>query len=355
MFIKTSSTTKNGKKYPYYQVVHSYRADGKVKHKVIANLGRLLEKDIDNLIKGLQRIRKQPLSLQQAQLKHSRTLIFGQIYVLDHLWEQLGISQILSSCSASLTNVQFPIAPYIKLMTFFRLLQPGSELRLASEWFSKIYFPQIRVLEYHKLLRALGYLTRIKEEVERRLFERQKDLFHLEVDVVFYDITSTYFESEGPPIAKKGYSRDKRRDRNQVLIALAVTKEGFPIGHEVLEGNKQDQSTAEGMLDILENRFAIDRCIFVGDRGMVSAKNIEYLQAKGYKYIFALKRRRLDEAEEVIEGDLNKYADVVEYDVDGNEKRLKCLERIEGAVKYVVCHNPQRAEVQLVKLRQKVD
>jgi len=176
MFIKTSSTTKNGKRYPYYQVVSSYRENGKIKHKRIANLGHLTEKDIDNLIKGLQRIRKKPFSLQEAKLKHKRTLIFGQIHVLDQLWQRFGISEILCDCAGDLDKVQFDIAPYIKLMTFFRLLNPGSELKL-TEWFGRIYFPEIRVLEYHKLLRSLGYVVRIKDGIERKLLRNRRIYF----------------------------------------------------------------------------------------------------------------------------------------------------------------------------------
>lgn len=355
MFLKICLSTKNGKTYPYYQIVQSYRENGKVKHKRIANIGNISEKDADNLIRGLQKIKKKPISLEEAKLRHKKILIFGEIEILNYLWDRLEISEILSSCcSLGLKNVQFDIAPYIKVMTFFRLLEAGSELKLA-EWFPKIYLPEITVLEYYKLLRALGYVTRIKNEIEKQLFQKQKDLFHLEVDLVFYDITSTYFESEGPGIAKPGYSRDKRKDRNQVLIALAVTKEGFPIGHEVLEGNLQDKSTVKYTIDTLEKRFEIDKCIFVGDRGMVSAENIEYIEKKGYTYIFAIRRRRLYEAEEVIEGDLSKYCDFIEYDVDGNEKKLKYLEVIEGGVKYVVCHNPERAQEDLNKVEEKVE
>lgn len=355
MFIKACKSIKNGKTYIHYQIAHSYRENGKVKHKLIANLGKLSERDVDSLIRGLQRIKQKPISLEEALLKHKKVLIFAEIAVLEHLWRQLDLGAILSDCAKrGLENVQFDLAPYLKLMSFCRLLHPGSELEL-TEWFSKIYFPDLRVLEYHKLLRSLGYAMRIKDEVERKLFERQKDLFHMRVDVVFYDITSTYFEADGPGIAKKGYSRDKRRDRNQVLIALAVSREGFPIGHEVLEGNRLDKSTVKEALDALKRRFAIESCIFVGDRGMVTAENIRYVEKQGYRYIFALKRRRLHESAEVLEGELEKYKDMVDYDVEGEQRRLKYLEVRQGKIRYIVCHNIERASQDLQKLEQKVE
>ena len=354
MFIKACKSIKNGKTYIHYQIAHSYRENGKVRHKLIANLGRLSERDVDSLIRGLQKIKEKPISLEHARLRHKKVLLFAEIAVLEHLWQQLDLGAIISECAGErLEDVQFDLAAYLKLMIFCRLLHPGSELKL-TEWFSDIYFPDLRVLEYHKLLRSLGYAMRIKDEVERKLFDRQKDLFHLTVDVVFYDITSTYFEADGPAIAKSGYSRDKRGDRNQVLIALAMTKEGFPIGHEVLEGNRLDKSSVKEALDGLKARFSIESCIFVGDRGMVTAENIRYVEEQGYRYIFGLKRRRLHESAEVLEEDLSKYKEMIEYDLEGNEKRLKYLEVREGKRRYIVCHNSERAAKDLEKLEEKL-
>lgn len=355
MFIKACKSIKNGKTYIHYQIAHSYREDGKIKHKLIANLGGLSDRDVDSLIRGLKKIKQKPICVEDAQLRHKKIISFAEIAVLEHLWQQLGISGIIASCAGkSLQNVEWDIAVYLKLMSFCRLLHPGSELKLAEE-FAGLYFPELRVLEYHKLLRSLSYAIRIKDEVEQALFARQKDLFHLQVDIVFYDITSTYFEAEGPPIAKKGYSRDKRADRNQVLIALVVTKEGFPIGHEVLEGNRLDKSTVKAALDALKERFAIDSCIFVGDRGMVTEENLAYVQEQGYRYIVALRRRRLYETAEVLEEDLGKYGEMVDYDLDGNEKRLKYLEVKEAGVRYIVCHNNERASGDLSKLERRVE
>jgi transposase len=355
MFIKACKRIKNGKTYTYYQIVQSYRQNGSVKHKIIANLGNPSNQDIDSLIKGLKRLQSESISIQEAELKHKEVLVFGEIIVLDFIWNKLDISSIISLCAdKSLTNVKFNITPYIKLMTIFRLIKAGSELQLTG-WFKNIYFPDIRVLEYHKLIRSLGYVIRIKPDIEKQLFEKQKDLFHLKIDIVFYDITSTYFESHGPAMAKKGYSRDKRNDRNQVLIALAITKEGFPIGHEVLEGNRGDKDTVKEIIDMLEKRFHIDTCIFVGDRGMVTEKNITYIKQKNYRYIFALRRRRLIETKEIMEEDIKKYKDYAEYDIDGKMKELKYYEIVKEQIRYLICYNPERAKVDLRKLEEKIE
>jgi len=356
MFIKKCKSIKNGKSYYHYQIAHSYRDNGKIKHKTIANLPHLSESDISSLIRGLQKLQASPLTLKQAELHCKKIIDFAPIEVLNHIWDTLEISTIIRQAlqnSGALVKIKFDLIPYIKLLTFFRLLNPGSELKL-SKWFLNIYFPELKVLEYHKLLRSLGYVMRIKNEIETLLFEKQKDLFHLDVDLVFYDITSTYFEAQGPPIAKKGYSRDHRKDRNQVVIALAITKDGFPIGHEVLEGNMADKNTVMNMIDILKSRFKIDRCIFVGDRGMISKKNLQYLEEKGYKYIFALRRRRLIESREIIEKDPGKYSGYRYTDIDDKDRFIHYFEVCGEKKKYIVCHNAERALTDLEKLEKKI-
>ncbi len=125
MFIKACKSTKKGKTYIHYQIAHSYRQDGKIKHKLIANLGRLSDRDVDSLIRGLKKIKQKPICVEEAQLQHKKIISFAEIAVLEHLWQQLGISGIIESCAGkSLTNVEWDIGVYVKLMSFYRLLHP---------------------------------------------------------------------------------------------------------------------------------------------------------------------------------------------------------------------------------------
>lgn len=352
MFLKTCITKRGDKTYRHYQIVKSYRDNGKTKHKVLANLGRLSQKSIDTLIRGLNRLKEKPLTLKEAELRSRKILSYGDVHVLINLWKRLGISQIITKHLKATSKVNFDVSSYALLMSLHRLIDPASKLAL-TEWFLRVDFPLIRNLDYQKLLRSLAYLYRIKDSVEADLFQAQKNLFNLKVDIVFYDITSTYFEGKGPSFADNGYSRDRRPDRPQILLALAVTQEGLPIGHETHAGNISDKTTVIELIKKLKTRFNIERCIFVGDRGMVSPQNIAYLKKHHYEYIFALKKRRLRETQEKFEPDLNKYKSLKTFSVDGAPQKLKYLELSENTedVRYIVCHNEQIA----IKDRIKVD
>ncbi|MFQ5604606.1 MAG: IS1634 family transposase [bacterium] len=170
-----------------------------------------------------------------------------------------------------------------------------------SEWQKTVYFEGQKSFDYHQILRPLDYLEKIRDELEGVLFEKQLDLFHQSVDLVFFDVTSTYFEGEGPEMAERGHSRDGKPENNQIILALAITKSGLTIGHEIYERGRKDSQTVVEMLQRLKSRFQIDQCIFVGDRGMVSADNIAELERMNYEYIFALRKRRLRESAEVLE------------------------------------------------------
>lgn len=352
MFLKTCITKRGDKTYRHYQIVKSYRDSGKTKHKVLANLGSLSQKSIDTLIRGFNRLKERPLTLKEAELRSKKILAYGDVQVLINLWNRLRISQIITKHLKATSKVSFDVSTYALLMTLHRLTCPASKLAL-TDWFMKMDFPLLQRLDYQKLLRSLAYLYRIKDPVEADLFQAQKDLFNLKVDIVFYDITSTYFEGEGPPCAENGYSRDKRPDRPQILLALAVTQEGLPIGHETHAGNISDKTTVIELINKLKTRFNIERCIFVGDRGMVSPQNIAYLKKHHYEYIFALKKRRLRETQEKFEPDLNRYKNLRTFSADGIPQELKYLELLQNSegVRYIVCHNEEIA----VKDRSKVD
>ncbi|MBU1895471.1 IS1634 family transposase [Patescibacteria group bacterium] len=355
MFIKRCITKRGAKTYHHYQIVKSYREDGKTRHQVLANLGVLSQKTIDTLIRGLNRIKEKPYSLIETGLKSKKVLAYGDVQVLVALWDRLGISKIINRHLRKKCKASFDVAAYALLMTIHRLINPGSKLAL-TDWFMKIDFPQISDLDYLKLLRSLAYVYRVKDEVEADLFQAQQNLFNLKVDIIFYDVTSTYFEGEGPEYAAKGYSRDRRPDRVQILLALAVTQEGLPIGHESYAGNISDKSTVIELIEKLKTRFSISRCIFVGDRGMVSPENIAYLKRQNYEYIFALRRRRLRESEDKFETNLEKYKSFKTYSFDGNIKEVKYFEYAadERGRRYLVCHNEEMAIKDQLKVEERI-
>lgn len=143
----------------------------------------------------------------------------------------------------------------------------------------------------------MSQLVEIKRPVENVIYNKLNDLFTLDLSLVFYDITSTYFEGEGPASAKRGHSRDHRP---QVEIGLLVNRDGIPISPMVFDGNIKDSTTLPQIVDEMRGTFKIKRCIFVGDKGMVNSKNLKSLCSSGYEYIVSIKLRRSKEAEGLI-------------------------------------------------------
>lgn len=349
MFIKKVKKVYQGQLRTYVYITQSYRDKGKVKHRNIAYLGALSQKEIENLIRGLNALKEKPYTFRSLNLTHEDVLCYGDLFLISFLWDLLGMNQIIGKALGG-CKVEFDVAGAALLMVANRCTEPDSKLKVW-EWQEKIWLEGLEKLDYHKILRALEHLEKIKDEVEEGLFQTQLSLFTQKVDLVFYDVTSSYFEGDGPSIAKKGYSRDKRSDCNQILLALALTKEGIPIGHEVYEGNRKDSNTVIGLVEKLKRRFCIERCIFVGDRGMVSPQNIEKLKELKCDYIFALRKRRLKEVKKLLEIDFNGYEKIVEkkkvvQDSPQGKERIKLWYReiVQDRRRYIVCHNPEMAE-----------
>ena len=157
--------------------------------------------------------------------------------------------------------------------------------------------PRVKVeaRQLQQWYRTLDQLLERKSQIEHALFLTLRDLFSLRVDMVFYDLTSTYFEGRGPPeIGANGHSRDGKPRNPQVLVGLVMV-DGWPIAHHVFEGNRRDAKTVPDVLRDLEQRFGLKRIVFVGDRGMVTSQNLDDLRASGHGYIVGRNRRRSGE------------------------------------------------------------
>ncbi len=146
-----------------------------------------------------------------------------------------------------------------------------------------------------RLYRALDQLLPHKEAIERHLVKRLGELFDLSYDLLLYDVTSTYFEGLAArnPLAQRGHSRDHRPDCKQVCIALVVTREGMPLGYEVFPGNRTDVTTVEEIVETMEARYGMAERVWVMDRGMMSAENVEWLQETGRRYLIGTPRSEL--------------------------------------------------------------
>jgi transposase len=311
MYFRIAKRRQGSLTYQYLQLVEAYRQEGNNCQRVLYSFGNVekLRQDgqLGRLIRSLERATGRPPQPGLEALRTERVLEYGGVRVAQALWEQFDLTALLESLLEG-RRFQFDPVAAIATMVCNRLLAPKSELGIF-QWRDRLWWPRFAgaPLQLQHLYRALDALLEIKEPLEEQLFARLQHLFNLAVDVVFYDLTSSYFEGEGPPLASYGYSRDRRPDRRQVLLALACEQHGFPIAHEVLAGNRADVSTVQSTIAALQRRFQLRRVIFVADRGMVSQTNLQALTEAGYQYLVGMRRDRVAQAESHAPQDLSEY------------------------------------------------
>jgi len=186
------------------------------------------------------------------------------------------------------------------VLVIARLCEPSSELHIAEDWYRRTALEDLlglpdELVNDDRLYRALDRLLPHKVAIEQHLVKRLGELFDLTYDLLLYDVTSTYFEglAEANPLAQRGHSRDHRPDCKQVCIALVVTREGMPLGYEVFAGNRTDVTTVEEIVETMEARYGIADRVWVMDRGMMSAENVEWLQETGHRYLLGTAKSEL--------------------------------------------------------------
>jgi transposase len=299
--------SKNGTINEYVRVVEAYREDGKVKQRVVADLGR---KDLlVEILPKLQRLLAGDAAIDPGDPAVPHVVDasnWGPVLVVRALFEQLGLWSILDQHLGRAKGVPFADRAFVLIAN--RLIAPASEHGLAG-WletdfvcdrmgrrFVPHWHQRRRVRVHPRQLdawyRTLDQLHAAKDQIEVALYHRLRDLFSLKPDLVLYDITSTYFEGAGPhDFAKHGYSRDGKPQNVQVVVGVVMVA-GWPIAHHVWAGNRIDHTTVQDVISDLKKRFAFGRLIFVGDRGMVTDENIEAITKDKHGFLVGVKRRR---------------------------------------------------------------
>lgn len=241
------------------------------------------------------------------------------------------------------------------ILVIARLLDPSSELYVSEQWYPKTALPDLlgvpaNRVDDNRLYRALDELLPHKEALEIHLKNRIGQLFGIEYDLLLYDVTSTFFEGQCPinPLAKRGYSRDQRGDCKQVCIALVVTRCGLPLGYEVFAGNTVDVTTVKGIVELMEKRYGKSDRIWVMDRGMTSADNLEFLRQENRRYIIGTNKALLKKFEqELLKQDWNTIRDGIEVklckmprdeDAEGGEDSDQVTET------FILCRSRDRRE-----------
>ena len=331
MFVRSVKVrSSNGTVHQYVRIVTSVRDNGRVKQKVIANLGRrdTLEAVLPMLNRFLcgdddpQQLAK--ALAEEGPIEVLEASTWGPVLVVRHLFEQLGLWQILDGgrrCSRLLSQ-EGPDDDWpsrVVALIANRLVCPGSEHALAG-WLEsdyvcdrqgRRYLPcwkqqgrvQVDLAQLQRWYRTLDHLLLNKDRIEVALYQRLRDLFDFQPDLVLYDLTSTYFEGHGPPtLARHGHSRDGKPRNLQVVVGVVMVA-GWPIAHHVWAGNRRDSTTVKQVIEDLAQRFEFRRLVFVGDRGMVTESNLAMIEeAEGdWGFLVGMTRRQNPEAETLID------------------------------------------------------
>ena len=332
MFIRSvKATSSSGTVHEYVRIVSTVREKGRVKQKVIANLGR--RDTLEAVLPLLNRFLKGQEDLA-AQLGEGGPIevldasTWGPMLAVRALFAELGLWTILKDCDAdrpphlrTSDEENDDWISRVPVLVANRLTRPTSEHGLAA-WLEtdfvcdrkgRRYLPcwkqqrrvKVDFAQLQRWYRTLDQLIAQKERIEVALYHRLRNLFSLKPELVFYDLTSTYFEGHGPPgLAKHGYSRDGKPRNVQVVVGVVMVA-GWPIAHHVWAGNTRDTSTVTEVLDDLSGRFQFQRVVFVGDRGMVSQSNFKALKDRDkdrhFGFLWGMLRRRNPEVEQLVD------------------------------------------------------
>ncbi len=367
MFIRSVKVpSSSGTVHEYVRIVESVWEQGRVKQKVIANLGRrdVLDSVLPQLNRFLRGEDVPPHLAEPTALSGSVEVVdastWGPELVARHLFEKLGLWQVLDAGRRwpRLLPEEDPHDDWpsrVLALLANRLTRPGSEHALAG-WLAtdyvcdrhgRPYLPRwkqhvrvrVDLRQLQSWYRTLDHLYLNKSRIEVALYQRLRDLFNLEPDLVFYDLTSTYFTGHGPGIAKHGYSRDSRPRLVQVVVGVVMVG-GWPIAHHVWAGNTRDSTTVKEVIADLTRRFHFRRVVFVGDRGMVTESNVATLtQADGgWGFLIGMTRRQNPEAEALIDRVQEEHWLDCTVGINANEKKPAARPRTR--VQEVSCERP---------------
>jgi transposase len=313
MYLRHTTVRKNGKVHRYWRLVRGVRVGRRVIQQTVAHLGELDERGRlearalgRHLIGAPERAQlfdddsehlTVPVRLKGVAIERSRR--FGDVYLALALWRGIGL-EALCERLLPVGEERVAWAKTAAVLVAARLCEPSSELHIAEDWYRRTALSDLLQLgdeeiTKDRLYRGLDHLLAHKAALEAHLSQRCGELFAIENEVLLYDVTSTYFEgqAEANPQAQRGYSRDHRPDCKQVLIALVVTFDGFPLGYEVFAGNTHDARTLQTIVATMEARHGMLGRVWITDRGMASAENMAWLRQTGRRYIIGAPKSEL--------------------------------------------------------------
>ena len=321
MFLRRYTRTNDGKTHTYYALVESVRTEAGPRQHVVAYLGELNHDQerrwqrtvvFYNRQGDHQQLRLFPddehvaapddpdvVRIRLRSVGWTNPRAFGDVWLALWLWKYLHLDEIVDRHVPQGKETVRP-ADVVAIEVINRLCGPCSEFALAEHWYESTGLEDLlgvpdSAVTKDRLYRTLDQLLAAQVPIEDDLKAQFGTLFRLDYDVLLYDLTSTYFEglAEENDLARRGYSWDHRSDCKQIVLALVVTRDGFPLAHQTLAGNTQDLQTVEGIVTAIETRFGRSQRVWVMDRGMISEETLRFLSQPGRRHLLATRRGEL--------------------------------------------------------------
>ena len=381
VFLRSTNRKKDGKDHRYFSVVENQRVSGnKTVQRTVLYLGEINDsqqaawrKTLTVFDEDTQESRNLSLfpddrmvpaeALDSLQVRLSglelrRPRPFGNCWLASELWRELGLTEFWQErLPAGRETVRWE--KVLRLLVVNRLLEPGSEFRVHRHWFVEsamdaLLEADFAVAEKDRLYRCLDRIVEHKQELFVWLKQKWAELFQADFEVLLYDLTSTYFEGnmEECDKAKRGYSRDSRPDCAQVVIALIVTPDGFPLAYEVMDGNTSEQKTLKPFLDRIEKAYGKARRTWVMDRGIPTEATLREMRERNINYLVGTPKGRINKHEKQwLELPWRQVRDSVQVKLYEHEKELYVLARSDGRQAKEIAIRRKRLARLLRKLR----
>ena len=363
MFLRANHREKDGKRHTYWSLVETVRTADGPRQRTLCHLGELNDSAQTQWLKTIEvfneagerhqlklfpaEVTPPPDDAEVAQVliqrvRLERTRQLGPSLLGLMLWRQLQLDEFFAA-RVDQAEAAVPWSRVAAVLAINRLCAPGSELAIEERWYPTtalddlLHLPDGTIND-SRLYRALDHLLPHKTALERHLTTRYGELFAAEFDVLLYDLTSSYVEGAAPndPMMRRGYSRDHRADCLQVVLALIVNIDGFPLSYETFDGDRADVTTLETVMRMIERKYGRARRVWVFDRGIVSDANLAAIRRRGGQYLVGTRRTQLRVVERaLLDGPWTRVRDEVEAQV---------IPIPGGTETYVLCRSSARRE-----------
>jgi transposase len=366
MFLRPHHRDKNGKRHTYWSLVETVRTPDGPRQRTLCHLGELNDSAQARWLKTIEvfndagerhQLKLFPSDIappaDDAEVAHvvvhrvrlERTRQLGPALLGLALWRQLRLDEFFET-RLDAVPADVPWSRVAAILAINRLCAPGSELAIEERWYPTtalddlLHLPEGAINDT-RLYRTLDHLLPQKTALERHLTTRYGELFAAEFDVLLYDLTSTYVEGAAPknPMMHRGYSRDHRPDCLQVVLAVIVNVDGFPLSYETFDGNRADVTSLETVMRMVERKYGQARRVWVFDRGIVSDANLAAIRRRGGQYLVGTRRATLRHVEQaLLDGPWTHVRDEVD---------AQLIPIPGGTETYVLCRSTARREKEL--------